>query len=158
MKPSLQCGAVLIKKSPVSGYGVFANQDFAQGDIIEECHSLKVSTSETELKNYYFAANSKLKIIPLGYGCIYNHSQFPNADWEYFADDNLLVYTAIRPIKAGEEILISYGQHWFSIRKMKDKTISFFWPECRAAIFVSLRFVGVLLFIFLLVYFFNANF
>ncbi|ESZ97140.1 hypothetical protein SBOR_2498 [Sclerotinia borealis F-4128] len=48
--------------------------------------------------------------IVLGLGSIFNHSTlYPNVGWERDIEHLLMTYTAIRDIKEGEELCISYG-------------------------------------------------
>ena len=106
-----------IRPSPGKGRGVFAERDFAEGDLIERCPGL-VFTAEsrqaigrTLLDGYYFnwvPRVSEVAMIALGYGSIYNHSSTPNADWISRIDENMIDFIAQRPISAGEEILIHY--------------------------------------------------
>lgn len=124
MKKILNHGKVIVKKSKaINGYGVYADQVFKKGDIIEECYML-VSThgGDNALEDYYFQVGKKAHGIPLGYGMIYNHAEDPNADYRISRERNLMVFKANRTIKKGEEIFISYGdEEWFNDRKMKMK-------------------------------------
>lgn len=107
-----------VKKSPIHGYGVFAVQDIARGDVIEEAPMLLPTIYDKRLSNYYFEFLEKSAIV-LGYGCLYNHSPQPNADYDYDQEKRLCIMTANRPIKSGEEIFIHYGENWFAERKLR---------------------------------------
>lgn len=49
--------------------------------------------------------------VILGLGSMFNHSNlYQNVGWERDLDKQLITYTALRDIKAGEELCISYGQ------------------------------------------------
>jgi len=49
---------------------------------------------------------------------IYNHSDVPNSRYIFDDENSLLLFCANRVIGAGEEILVSYGEGWFSSREM----------------------------------------
>lgn len=130
---SLHQSPIKVKPSTVQGYGVFAEADIAADSIIEECYFLTTHDQIT-LFNYLFKyiVNDKLKYcLPLGYGAIYNHSNEPNATFGYNEEMSLLVFTSLRPIKAGEEIFVSYGQRWFDIRQAKPLQTSLSWRTKR---------------------------
>lgn len=98
------------------GRGVFATKDFKKGEIVERAPVINLTPKErkhcekTILAFYMYPWRStRSAAIVLGYGSIYNHSFEPNADWvQDFAKDEM-IYTAIRDIKAGEEIVINYN-------------------------------------------------
>lgn len=121
LRSHLLRGNIHIKKSSIAGYGVFADQDFQPGDVIEECYTImfpKREVLEPGLANYYYG-NGEMIFVPLGSGCIFNHSDNPNAGYEFHIDRSLAVFTAERFIKRGEEIFIYYGDNWFNNRDMK---------------------------------------
>jgi len=120
MKQSLYRGPIIVKKSPIHGYGVFATQAIKKGSLVEECHTLFTEKKDQLFINYYFSAKNQ-SAIPLGYGCIYNHSFTPNVSYEYNDKTELLIFTALRNISAGEEIFSSYGNDWFSSRNIQAK-------------------------------------
>lgn len=137
-KDLLYQGAVFVKKSPIHGYGVFAGKDFAEGEVIEECHTLFTSHRDPDFSNYYFIAEDKAA-IPLGHGCIYNHSNTPNIHYAYDPDNGLIIFTAAQAITAGEELCSSYGDSWFASRHLKDKTATAWRRACRHLFGLPLR-------------------
>lgn len=113
---------IVIKKSPIHGYGVFADADIAKGEILEECFSIAGPSKYMKTPSfihYVFGDDEDLVMIPLGSGCIYNHSEIPNADYFFECDNLIIFFKAIKPIKKGEEIFIYYGDTWFSTRDKK---------------------------------------
>ncbi len=78
-----------VKTSPGKGLGVFAIDPILEGEIIEECHlvtlPIKIGENSSLLNDYRFLwpqrGDHKEHVIPLGYGCIYNHSNNNNATW-----------------------------------------------------------------------------
>ena len=51
-------------------------------------------------------------VIPLGYGCIYNHSDNNNARWTNHPKCKAFQFVAIKDIEAGEEICTNYGESY----------------------------------------------
>lgn len=106
---------------------VHATRDIKRGRIIESCPVIRMYADDV-----YDDENRSLPTISwycfhwhegdgldytalaLGYGSLYNHSNAPNAKFEYVNRD-CLRFRALRDIKKGEEITIHYQQH--------DKTI-----------------------------------
>ncbi len=107
--------------------GVFAETDIQAGEIIEECYTLILKEPDN-LMNYTFKITNEgleeYAAMPLGSGAIFNHSSHPNADYELNRETMYMVFTATRPIKAGEEIFITYGDHWFAVRDTRIKQAS----------------------------------
>jgi SET domain-containing protein len=116
-----------IKESPGKGMGVFALRDIAEGDVIEYCHAIVLDwrrkyIGESQIRRYAYWSgcpcddckkHGDRAVIPLGYGCIYNSAEKQeeaNAANHIHVNDSLQVFTAKRPIAAGEEILVWYGQ------------------------------------------------
>lgn len=120
MKKKLFINKVKVEPSTIHGYGVFADKYFKKGELIEECHVLLGDGKDEALANYYYASPAEnISLIPLGFGLIYNHSPHPNAKYTYDAERKIFIYTASRKINLGEEILVSYGDEWFSDRPFK---------------------------------------
>ncbi len=123
MKPLIQNS--FVAKSAVHRWGGFAGKDIRRGGIIEECPYIE---SEAEGKHpeailsYLFAGQKKgTTMFILGYGAIYNHSDQSNAEY-YFNDvKNVVVFTAKRNLKKGEEIFVDYGRDYWSSRKKNPK-------------------------------------
>lgn len=111
-----------VKSSPIHGLGVFAITPIKKGEIIEECPVITVSyidaTTSNILHRYRFLypiEKPTEHCIPLGYGCIYNHSDNNNAMWTMNRQKHRVFdFIALRDIQAGEEICTKYGgrQYW----------------------------------------------
>lgn len=116
---SLYQAPLKVKPSIIHGFGVFAEADIPANSLIEECHIL-VLNDKSAVNDYVFTyPNDKNKAcLPLGYGAIYNHSNQPNAKYDTNGDQTLMVFIATKPIRKGEEILISYGKTWFDSRQL----------------------------------------
>lgn len=124
MKKKLIRGDILVQKSTLHGYGVFATKKIKKNQKIEECYFiLSPKGGDKKLEDFYFDANGKYAII-LGYGSIYNHSDEPNADYTINLKNRIATFKANKMIKKGEEIFVSYGEKWFSSRGKKAKKIT----------------------------------
>jgi SET domain-containing protein len=124
MKHTLNACRLMVKKSPIHGYGVFAAQTISAGATIEECHVVNVGEGQRELWDYYFNKGNEERILVLGNGSIYNHANQPNAKHVFDLTNQLMVFSALKPIGIGEEICISYGKSWFDARELNIKTPS----------------------------------
>jgi SET domain-containing protein len=97
------------------GRGVFAGRGFRAGEVIEVCPVIILPPGTDDaaldgLRRYVFEwgdANDRLAVA-LGYGSLYNHSPDPNAAFELRDARGEIVFRAVRPIAAGEQILIDY--------------------------------------------------
>lgn len=111
---------IYVKKSATHGYGVFAGKTIRKGQKIEECYIIVSKGGDKTLEDYYFDVKGKYGIFT-GFGVIYNHSEDPNADYKINAKRRIATIVAMRTIKKGEEIFVSYGDEWFSSRGFKEK-------------------------------------
>lgn len=125
---------VEVRSSEIHGYGVFAIDKIAKGEIIEECHLLTIpfnlGTFDSFLVNYKFNYPSHEKVeqyvIPLGNGAIYNHSDNNNAFWRTNKEHKTFEFVAQKDIEIGEEICTYYGDstYWETVNKFaKEKII-----------------------------------
>lgn len=107
-----------VKKTENKGRGVFANQDYKKGEIIEICPCIKekLTSYSPLLKNYVFSLDDDYGLIGLGYCSIYNDSKTPNAFWEVMDESSMRVI-ALKNIKKGEEICHSYGTDYWDSRQ-----------------------------------------
>ena len=109
----------IIKKSTIknSGRGVFATKDYKKGDIIEICPCVKTETDELngKFRDYIFELNDTMSVVAVGYCSIYNHSDTPNSRYEVINEYKMNI-TALKDIKAGEEIFVTYGDTYWASR------------------------------------------
>ena len=115
MAKKLFQGKISVRKSPIHGFGVFADKDFRTGEKIEECYFILSDCEDDILMDYIFDAAGRSAVI-LGYGSLYNHSEDPNADYHINRKTKIATFTVSEPIKKGQEIFISYGDEWFKTR------------------------------------------
>lgn len=109
-----------IKESHGKGMGVFSIEPIKLGEVIEECHIVRLPTKKWEKTNLlldyrfcYPPGNNWVEyVLPLGYGCIYNHNNDNNADWKNHPTERALQFYAVRDIEVGEEICTNYGDDY----------------------------------------------
>ena len=105
---------IYVDDSIIHGRGVFASSIIEKGEILEECHFINVPSDMDYpliLKEHFFTwpKGGNELIICLGYGSIFNHSDFDfNADWETDTNKKKLIFFATRDIMKGEEIFTNY--------------------------------------------------
>ena len=104
------------------GRAVIARRNIAEGELIERVPVLMIPRTQVFGPNEIAGRAARISwyvfewlptkrpyvALSLGYGCIYNHSDDPNAAYDMEPPD-IMLFTAIKPIKAGEEVLISYA-------------------------------------------------
>ncbi|MBV8982143.1 MAG: SET domain-containing protein-lysine N-methyltransferase [Acidimicrobiia bacterium] len=108
----VSAGDVFVAPSATHGRGVFAARAFDAGETIEQCPVLVVpdgAVAAHGLEGYCFEWTDDECAIALGYGSLYNHSREPNARYDHDHDHELVAYSAVRRIEAGDEITINYG-------------------------------------------------
>jgi SET domain-containing protein len=110
-----QSGLVLVKKVRGKGRGVFARRPIREGVVIEKVPVILVPIESIAegwrnpiLGCWCFVRNRRTVAIALGYGSLYNHSYRPNARYEE-GPAATMIFTALRNIRAGEEITINYN-------------------------------------------------
>ena len=119
---------VELRKSNLHGYGVFANNNIKEGEIIEECYFINLDKKIDELDQYKFnwpryPKNPINLAMPFGYACIYNTAskekkeQEQNADWITDEENELFIFKAVKNIQKDKELLIYYGDDWFEYHK-----------------------------------------
>ena len=112
---------VEVRSAGAKGRGVFAVRDIEVGDLIERAPVIPMPSdaidpiNKTALSYYVFMwgeadwPGGEGYAVALGYISLYNHSYTPNARYTRDYDKTELVITALKPIKAGEEIVVNYN-------------------------------------------------
>lgn len=120
VKGKLKQNKIYVKKSPIHGFGVYADKLIRKGELIEECYAILTPGGDDILDDYYFDANGTYAFLT-GFGSIYNHDDEPNANYTINKKTKVATIVADKQIKKGEEIFVSYGEEWFTTRKMQPK-------------------------------------
>jgi len=120
---------IIVNKSElIGGRGVFATTDISEGELIERCPMVKMGWRANYQKDpviwqYLYSHrcdcndcknHGPLFYMVLGYGMIYNHQDYPNADWKFDYDKLYADVIANKNIAKDEEIFVSYGNNYFS--------------------------------------------
>ena len=97
------------------GYGVFTREDIPINSIVEICYCIPASAYQWE--DYVFV---NPKVLPLGYGSIYNHSDNDNIIWKKNDREFIIQFISSKNIKAGDELCHNYGPgYWKDSSKVK---------------------------------------
>lgn len=112
----LHIPSLYIADTESKGRGVFISEDIETDNLIEICPLIVIPKSDVDkihqtiLHDYYFIYQEEDGSIcmPLGYGCLYNHSARPNARVAYDFESQQIHIISTRKINAGDEILIDY--------------------------------------------------
>lgn len=117
-----------LRPSKLGGRGVFTSAAIEEDSVVELAPVIvipeqeRARVHETVLHDYYFLWDGGGAALALGYGSLYNHAVTPNLDYALDYDFEQIKFTALRPIKAGEELLIDYmaGDDreglWFAVK------------------------------------------
>ncbi|MBI2462749.1 MAG: SET domain-containing protein [Candidatus Spechtbacteria bacterium] len=100
-------GGVVIKKSKISGKGIFADRDFKKGEVVLEWHPKILTKSEGDTlrsddRHYLYQMGKKYLFMQSPERYV-NHSCEPNTRVKNYSD------IAIKDIKKGEEITSDYS-------------------------------------------------
>jgi len=105
-------GKVVVKSSPGKGRGVFAEFFIPVRSVIEVAPVIPIPASDAAARSAvldeYKLAWGEQEAIGLGFASMYNHSDKPNAERVDVPGRTLVAYIALRDIKAGEEITVTY--------------------------------------------------
>lgn len=127
---SLHIPSLYIAPSPDRGRGVFSGESLQPGDVIEICPVVVLPPEDlpaihgSQLHDYYFLWGElqDRPAIALGYGSLYNHSESPNAEYEFDFEEQVITIYCLKPIHPGEEITFHYQPDgivgeglWFSV-------------------------------------------
>jgi SET domain-containing protein len=94
----------------IKGFGVFTNQKIKMGELIEECYSLCIDKTVKGFDAYCFNYRGDSRLLPLGFGMIYNHSNTPNIKWKIFDENKRIInFFAITDIDIDCELCHNYG-------------------------------------------------
>jgi uncharacterized protein len=112
-----QASGIEALESSIHGRGVFASKRFAKGEKIEKAPLIFLTAQErdwlqiTSLFQYYFLAGDAATpaAIGLGLSCLYNHNWPANAVYRVFPERAVIVITAWKVIRPGEEITLNYN-------------------------------------------------
>lgn len=100
------------------GRGIIAIAPINRGEILE--HATSVVVTEGSYPSgiigdylYNFPRNNPIQArAVLGFGMVYNHSKdHSNADWVIDEITGIYTFYTLKPVRAGEEIFLYYGNY-----------------------------------------------
>lgn len=104
-----------IKLTKTMGRGVFAAKNIKAGTVVNVSETLVVKKSgigsKCVLLDYFYDFDRNNFLLALGYGSLFNHSKTPNIEVARIevGKRHLLEYTALMPIKKGEQLFFNYA-------------------------------------------------
>ncbi|MBS3025863.1 MAG: SET domain-containing protein-lysine N-methyltransferase [Dolichospermum sp. DET50] len=121
---------LVLRDTETKGRGIFAQQDFAKGDLIETSAVIVIPKQQvklitkTVLLNYYFGWHGESGAIGLGFASLFNHSYHPNAVYIKNFAKSFIDIIAYKDIRTGQEITINYNGQvddvspvWFDVEE-----------------------------------------
>ena len=105
---------IRVERIEGKGRGIVATRDIAAGELIETAPVLVIPNCEWEmidvsfLFGYIYLWGDEVG-VGMGLSSFYNHSYSPNAFYVKHLERRTLEFRALRPIPAGEEIVINYN-------------------------------------------------
>lgn len=113
-----------VAASPLHGVGVFACRDLHVGELLEIAPLLPVRdiesvSSDSVIGEYVMSSpwSGTLSFMPLGAGVIYNHAEYQNIEYVFYAGTPFLQkWTVSDFIPRGKELFNSYGDDYWESR------------------------------------------
>ena len=111
------------------GYGVFATADIPDEAMVEECPYLRIKGEHFSgiVDDYVYhlepeegesGEESAYYSLPLGSGCIFNHSDDNNIEYWHDIERKLIVFRTNKDVHAGEQLFVNYGKSWWEERDL----------------------------------------
>lgn len=105
---------LIVKRSKIHRWGVFARQPIKKYEILEEFPYFKVPVEELNnipsCLNYSYVLDDQFSIIGMGFCGLYNHSFSPNVEYEIDKVNEVMRHYAITDINIDEELTLDYGE------------------------------------------------
>lgn len=103
---------------PTFGRGVVAMQYIDEGQLLERCPVLPLSSEDTTLVNktslkqytFIFDKEKNQDCLVMGLGELYNHSETPNVGYRLDLVTKTMEFYTLRPIAQGEQLFTDYRQ------------------------------------------------
>ncbi len=130
---------VSVERSSIHGWGVFADVPIeadthiesapgisVPGEILRLCYYILTSDGippdQLVLDQYGIGWPNDRVLFPLGWVGLYNHAEDPSAEFVFLLEPNTVGIRSIRPIQAGEEITVNYGEEWWERKSYLQKS------------------------------------
>jgi len=111
----LYSGPRLVIRNNDKGRGVYTQYSITRGDRVHECTMLVYPRGvrpDRFMKRYVWEWRDGRRVtdaICLGMGSLFNHSPKPNVSSRRLFKSCRMIFTALRDIQDGEELLVDYG-------------------------------------------------
>lgn len=100
------------------GRGVFTGLPIPAGTVVEVAPCIDVKVKG--LNDYVYRTSVRgVSRLAFGYGSLYGHSREPNLGLDHGA--TCIVFTALRDILPGEELVHNYGDEWWTSRGLEPR-------------------------------------
>lgn len=113
------------------GWGVFTRDALPEGTLVERAPFLILDLGATQappLSDYVFRLSDEegsalfdQRALVLGWGSLYNHADEPNVEYAMILEQQLFEFTTRRAVRAGEQLLVSYGAVWWNDRDLRPR-------------------------------------
>lgn len=98
----------------VKEYGVFTNSKIQKGELVERCICAILGTYLLYNPIYdYIFNNGEIKLLPFGFGSIYNHNYDANIEWRLTDNSRFIEFYALKDIEIDVELTHNYGEHYW---------------------------------------------
>lgn len=105
---------LIVKRSKIHRWGVFAREPIKKYEILEEFPYFKVPKSEITntqaCLDYSYPFDDDFHIIGMGFCGLYNHSSNSNIEYEIDKVNEIMRHYAISDINIGDELTLDYGE------------------------------------------------
>ena len=109
----IRSSKLIIKRSPIHRWGVFAVEPIKQYEILEEApyfHAEASSIRSVErCYDYSYWLDDDRLLIGMGLSGLYNHAAPANTAYEVDKVNEVMRHYAVVDIAAGEELTLDYG-------------------------------------------------
>ncbi len=113
------------------GWGVFTTKALPAATLVECAPFLILDLGAAQgppLCDYVFRLSDDeasplydQRALVLGWGSLYNHADDPNLEYAMYEEQQLFEYTTRRPVRAGEQLFVSYGPRWWDDRALRPR-------------------------------------
>lgn len=96
-------------RSPIHGWGLFAREDIAAGELIDESPLLILARTPGGMADHVYELLDGRRAAVLGDGVLANSADRPNARFDLDLEREVVTLTATDDIAVGDEITIDYA-------------------------------------------------
>ena len=104
---------IVIRRSSIHGWGVFASDHIYQYDLLEEAPYFEIPNEQIdaapECDRYTYWLSDTSMLIGMGYAGLYNHNPNPNVSYEIDYINKLIRHYVTKNVSPGEELTLDYG-------------------------------------------------